>query len=100
MLPSVGYRLTRAGVRAGESPVDRVLARSASKAYAAIEILAAESAELGSRLRALVLCDFEEASGTLPADLAGVLARRRAGRGWSWRRCSRTRRRPRSTRCC
>ena len=73
VLPSVGYRLTRAGVRAGNSPVDRVLARSASKAYAAIEILAAESAELGPRLRALVLCDHEEASGTLPADLAGVL---------------------------
>ena len=31
-LPSVGYRLTRAGIRAAASPVDRVLARSASKA--------------------------------------------------------------------
>jgi len=72
-LPAVGYRLTRAGVRAGESPVDRVLARSESKARAAIEILAAESAELGSRLRALVLCDFEDAGGMVPADLAGVL---------------------------
>jgi hypothetical protein len=72
-LPAVGYRLTRAGVRAGESPVDRVLARSESKAGAAIEILAAESAELGSRLRALVLCDFEDAGGMVPADLAGVL---------------------------
>ncbi|HEU5389504.1 MAG TPA: DEAD/DEAH box helicase family protein [Streptosporangiaceae bacterium] len=72
-LPSVGYRLTRAGVRAGESPVDRVLARSESKARAATEILAAESAELGSRLRALVLCDFEDAGGMTPADLAGVL---------------------------
>ena len=76
-LPAVGYRLTRAGVRAGESPVDRVLARSESKARAAIEILAAESAELGSRLRALVLCDFEDAGGmlrtSLAADLAGVL---------------------------
>ena len=66
-LPAVGYRLTRAGVRAGESPVDRVLARSESKARAAIEILAAESAELGSRLRALVLCDFEDAGGMVPA---------------------------------
>ena len=65
-LPAVGYRLTRAGVRAGESPVDRVLARSESKARAAIEILAAESAELGSRLRALVLCDFEDAGGMVP----------------------------------
>jgi superfamily II DNA or RNA helicase len=72
-LPSVGYRLTRAGVRAGTSPVDRVLARSASKGFAAIEILGAEAAELGPRLRALVLCDYEQASGTLPADLAGVL---------------------------
>jgi len=77
-LPAVGYRLTRAGVRAGESPVDRVLARSESKARAAIEILAAESAELGSRLRALVLCDFEDAGGMVPADLADVL---RSGSG-------------------
>ena len=53
-------------MRAGESPVDRVLARSESKARAAIEILAAESAELGSRLRALVLCDFEDAGGMVP----------------------------------
>ncbi|HEY1640139.1 MAG TPA: DEAD/DEAH box helicase family protein [Streptosporangiaceae bacterium] len=72
-LPSVGYRLTRAGVRAGESPVDRVLARSEAKARAVTEILRAETAELGPRLRALVLCDFEEASGTLPARLTGVL---------------------------
>jgi superfamily II DNA or RNA helicase len=42
------------------------------------EILAAESAELGSRLRALVLCDFEDAGGMVPADLAGVL---RSGSG-------------------
>jgi superfamily II DNA or RNA helicase len=77
-LPAVGYRLTRAGVRAGESPVDRVLARSESKPRAAVEILAAETGELGSRLRALVLCDFEDAGGMvstqLAADLAGVLS--------------------------
>jgi superfamily II DNA or RNA helicase len=72
-LPSVGYRLTRAGARASDSPVDRVLARSESKARAVIEILRAESAELGARLRALVLCDFTEASGQLPARLTGVL---------------------------
>jgi len=72
-LPAVGYRLTRAGMRAGESPVDRVLARSESKARAAIDILAAESAELGPGLRALVLCDFEDTGGMLAADLAGVL---------------------------
>jgi superfamily II DNA or RNA helicase len=73
-LPAVGYRLTRAGIRAGDSPVDRVLARSQSKARAVTEILRAESAELGPQLRSLVLCDFEEAAGTLPARLTGVLA--------------------------
>jgi len=72
-LPSIGYRLTRAGPRVAESPVDRVLARSASKASAALEILRAESAELGGRLRALVLTDFVEAGGTVPADLSGVM---------------------------
>jgi len=78
-LPAVGYRLTRAGVRAAESPVDRVLARSESKARAVAEILRAESAELGPQLRALVLCDFEEAAGTLPAQLTGVLAAQAGG---------------------
>jgi len=72
-LPSIGYQMTRKGPRVAESPVDRVLARSASKASAALEILRAESAELGSRLRALVLTDFVEAGGTVPADLSGVM---------------------------
>jgi superfamily II DNA or RNA helicase len=72
-LPSIGYRLTRAGIRAAESPVDRVLARSASKAAAAAEILSAEYRELGDQLRALVLTDYAEAGGTIPATLAGVL---------------------------
>jgi superfamily II DNA or RNA helicase len=72
-MPSIGYRLTRTGPRAAESPVDRVLARSASKAAAAVEILAAESAELGGRLRALVLTDFVQAGGTVPAALSGVM---------------------------
>ncbi len=73
-LPAVGYRLTRAGVRAGESPVDRVLARSESKAQATIQILAAEAGALGARLRALVLCDFEDAGGMLSTPLAADLA--------------------------
>ena len=50
-------------MRAGESPVDRVLARSESKPRAAVEIFAAEAAKLGDRLRALVLSDFAEAGG-------------------------------------
>jgi superfamily II DNA or RNA helicase len=73
-LPSIGYRLTRAGIRAAESPVDRVLARSEGKALATVEILRAEAAELGGRLRALVLTDFAEAGALAGAELGGVLA--------------------------
>lgn len=72
-LPSVGYSLTRGGIRAGRSPVDRVLARSAAKTNAVVEILRAESADLQSRLRAVVLCDHERATATIPARLSGVL---------------------------
>lgn len=72
-LPSIGYQLTRRGVRAAQSPVDRVLARSGAKTDAAVEIAAAEAGELGAQLRALVLCDFESAGATPSARLAGVL---------------------------
>lgn len=72
-LPSIGYQLTARGVRGGRTPVDRVVARSAAKTGAVVEILAAESAALGDRLRALVLCDHEQAAATLPARLLGVL---------------------------
>jgi superfamily II DNA or RNA helicase len=80
-LPSVGYRLTRRGVRAAQSPVDRVLARSAAKTHATVEIAAAEHASLGPRLRALVLCDHERAGARLPAGLRGVL-QAEAGSAW------------------
>ena len=72
-LPSIGYVLTTKGIRAGRSPVDRVLARSEAKTYAVAEIVAWEAATLGGRLRALVLCDHERATATLPARLVGVL---------------------------
>jgi superfamily II DNA or RNA helicase len=72
-LPSLGYRLTKRGIRAGRSPVDRVLARSEAKTHGCVEIVAWEATTLGDRLRALVLCDHERASATLPARLAGVL---------------------------
>ncbi len=80
-LPAVGYRLTRNGIRAGQSPVDRVLARSAAKTYATVEIAAAEAGSLGDRLRALVLCDHERAGARLPARLRGVLDSE-AGSAW------------------
>lgn len=80
-LPSVGYTLTRRGVRAARSPVDRVLARSAAKTHATVEIAAAEGAALSERLRALVLCDHERAGARLPARLHGVLEPE-AGSAW------------------
>ena len=72
-LPSVGYQLTSRGVRGGRSPIDRVLARSEAKTAAVREILAGEYCSLGEQLRAVVMCDYERASATLPARLEGVL---------------------------
>lgn len=72
-LPSVGYQWTRRGVRRGRSTVDRVLARSYAKPGAAAQIIAAEHAAIGERVRALVLCDHERASATVPVALDGVL---------------------------
>jgi superfamily II DNA or RNA helicase len=72
-LLSLGYVLTRQGVRAYVSPVDRVLLLSASKATAALDILDAEAHALGDHLRALILCDYETAGNELVAHLRGVL---------------------------
>jgi superfamily II DNA or RNA helicase len=80
-LPAVGYQLTRRGIRAARSPVDRVLARSAAKTLGAVEIAALEAASLGPRLRCLVLCDHERAGATLPARLREVLDEE-AGSAW------------------
>jgi superfamily II DNA or RNA helicase len=74
VLPSVGYRLTRSGIRRGRSPVDRVLARSEAKTVALAQIVAAEYRNLGPLMRMLVLCDHEQATATLPVDLDGVLS--------------------------
>ncbi len=72
-LPSVGYVLTRRGVRRGRTPIDRVLARSHAKTSAAVGIVAHELSVLGSLTRVLVLCDHERASATLPTGLQGVI---------------------------
>lgn len=72
-LPSVGYVWTRNGVRRGRTPTDRVLARSEAKAGATVDIVTAEHAALGERMRMLVLCDHERAGATVPATLVGVL---------------------------
>ena len=72
-LPAVGHVLTRAGVRRGRSPIDRVLARSEAKTAATVEIARVEQLALGEDRRLLVLCDHERATATLPVDLVGVL---------------------------
>ena len=72
VLPGLGYRLTSGGVRVATSAVDRVCSLSESKVAATIHILDAEEAVLGSRMRALVLCDFEKMAATLPASLTGT----------------------------
>ncbi|GAA1549490.1 DEAD/DEAH box helicase family protein [Brevibacterium picturae] len=73
-LPAIGYRWTRTGIRAGRSPVDRVIAYSAAKPQATTEIICAEAANLGERLRMLVLCDFESLTATLPTDVREVIS--------------------------
>ena len=73
-LPSVGFVLTRRGIRPGRPVVDRVMALSAAKAGATARILQIEEQALGRRLRALVLCDFESAGRDVGAALQGVLA--------------------------
>jgi hypothetical protein len=80
-LPALGYVLTRQGVRSHRSPVDRVLALSASKGLAALRILDTERESLGDRLRALLLCDHEHASAEGLRRLHGVLDPRAGSAG-------------------
>lgn len=81
-LPAVDRVWTRNGVRRGRSVVDRVLARSEAKGDACVEIVGHAAGDLGPRLRALVLCDHERASATLPMSLRGVVDAA-AGSAWA-----------------
>ena len=74
VLPSLGHLLTRKGLRATTSPVDRVCALSESKAAAAVHVLEAEHDVLGEDLRAAVLCDFEQRTAQAPSRLGDLLA--------------------------
>jgi superfamily II DNA or RNA helicase len=60
-LQPFGFLLTERGLRQSRSPGDLVLAYSEAKQEAAAEILEAERAALGERLRAIVVTDFERA---------------------------------------
>lgn len=80
LLPGVGHRMTRYGIRPGQPLVDRVLSRSASKAAAAAEIVAASVTD-DPDARLLVLTDHATAT-TLPADLDGVLEPQSGSARW------------------
>jgi len=80
-MASVGWTLTRNGARRGQSPVDRVLARSAAKSVAAGFVISQEHQVRGEDLRAIVLTDFENVGPTPSADLRTVLGRH-AGSAW------------------
>ena len=71
--PGVGLRLTKKGLARTTSPVDRVIARSASKSLAAVGIADVEWAARGDSLRMLVLCDYERASAQVASGLLGVI---------------------------
>lgn len=61
VLKPFGFVLTERGVRQSRTPGDLVLAYSDAKQRAAADILAREHADLGGRLRAVVVTDFERA---------------------------------------
>lgn len=73
-LPGIGFRLTSRGVVRGTTPVDRVVARSAAKADAAVDIVMREHDGRSESLRLLVLTDFERAGARTPEGLGAVLA--------------------------
>lgn len=70
---ALGLLLTESGFRQHTAPVDRVLALSASKIHALVDILAVESKALGPTLRALVLTDYEQTSPTAIREVEGIL---------------------------
>ncbi|BFM23725.1 hypothetical protein [Microbacterium sp. che218] len=58
LLADFGYALTDRGVRRSRDAIDTVLSSSLAKDRGACDVLARERAELGTRLRALVVTDF------------------------------------------
>jgi hypothetical protein len=72
-LRSLGFTLTRRGIRRGASEVDRLLMNSAAKAIALTDVVGCEYDARGDRLRALVLTDAEHAAALPDESLAAVL---------------------------
>jgi superfamily II DNA or RNA helicase len=72
-LRGLGFTLTRQGIRRGASETDHLLTRSAAKTVALADVIACELDARGNQLRALVLCDSEQAVTVNDASLASVL---------------------------
>lgn len=72
VLPSVGYQLTKTGIRRGRSAVDRLIALSTAKTDACVQVVQAEQGTLGERTRVLVLCDHESATARAPDSMRAV----------------------------
>ena len=83
-LRMLGIQITQGGARACASPVGRVMAYGSSKYAALQEILKSEMQALGSRIRAVIVTDFEKTSatalveGVLDVDAGGAVAAFRA----------------------
>jgi superfamily II DNA or RNA helicase len=71
-LRTLGFTLTRQGIRRGASDVDRLLMSSAAKSVALADVVGCEFDARGVGLRALVLTDTELASRPA-ASVSGVL---------------------------
>ncbi|SHE26431.1 DEAD/DEAH box helicase family protein [Actinomyces glycerinitolerans] len=88
LLAGYGYRLTDSGLRPGRSPQDAICAASRAKDVAVVDILHAEHACLGDRLRAVVVTDAAERSAAHRAlDVLGppTGSEERASRGGALR---------------
>ena len=72
-LRELGCELTSKGVPRGPSDADRLLTGSQAKTTGLLEVLTAEAASRGERLRALVLCDTELAAQRVDDALTGIL---------------------------
>lgn len=69
----IGFNLSERGIKKVASPVDRVLAFSQTKSRAVADILDVEYRSLESRLRAIVVTDFEKMSATAAKSVKGIM---------------------------
>ncbi|MEC7565033.1 MAG: DEAD/DEAH box helicase family protein [Planctomycetota bacterium] len=77
-LRMLGMQITETGSQACASPISRVLAYSKAKVKALQPILKAEMADLGDRIRAVVVCDYEKTSA-VSEDISHLLSNEAGG---------------------